>query len=204
MILFKRAPKGALFLRFTPVSGLTNGGAAGYNENTTCDRHRRSGEEHDMATKKGGPSRGGSNAATTRAAKKLLRKIPAAVKVLMVLLLLVGIAGGYFAVKFVSKNDHFVLKGQTTYSVEAGAGFTYRDEGVDAVCFGRDVSGKTKVETTLQKNAAGEYIIPDEEGVYTITYTVDCLKFGDKNPNGQIKRIRTFSVSVTEGDGQGE
>lgn len=158
-----------------------------------------------MATKKSGSSgRGSTNTAATKTAKKLLRKIPAGVKVLLVLLLLVGIAGGYFAVKWVSKNDHFVLKGQATYSIEAGTPFTYREEGVDAVCFGRDVSGKMQVETTLQKNAAGEYIIPDEEGVYTITYTVDCLKFGDKNPNGQIKRIRTFSVSVTEEDGQGE
>ena len=157
-----------------------------------------------MATKKSGSAGFGGSKTTTRAAKKLLRKIPAAVKVLMVLFLLVGMAGGYFAVKFVSKNDHFVLKGQTTYSIGAGAGFTYHEEGVDAVCFGRDVSGKMQVETTLQKNAAGDYIIPDEEGVYTITYTVDCLKFGDKNPNGQIKRIRTFSVSVTEEDGQGE
>ena len=158
-----------------------------------------------MATKKSGSTgRGNTNTAATKTAKKLLRKIPAGVKVLLVLLLLVGIAGGYFAVKFVSKNDHFVLKGQATYSIEAGTPFTYREEGVDAVCFGRDVSGKLHVETTLQKNAAGEYIIPtDEEGVYTITYTVDCLKFGAHNPNGQIKRIRTFSVSVTEGDGQG-
>ena len=151
-----------------------------------------------MATKKSGGT-------AKRGAKRLLKKIPAGVKVLMVLLLLVGIAGGYFAVKFVSKNDHFVLKGQTTYSIEAGTPFTYSEEGVDAVCFGRDVSGKMKVETTLQKDAAGNYIIPtDEEGVYTITYTVDCLKFGEHNPNGVIKRIRTFSVSVTEEDGQGE
>ena len=159
-----------------------------------------------MATKKSGSSgRGSTNTAATKTAKKLLRKIPAGVKVLMVLLLLVGIAGGYFAVKFVSKNDHFVLKGQTAYSIEAGTPFTYSEEGVDAVCFGRDVSGKLHVETTLQKDAAGNYVIPtDQEGVYTITYTVDCLKFGEHNPNGVIKRIRTFSVSVTEEDGQGE
>lgn len=161
-----------------------------------------------MATKKSGSAGGGAknstNTAARRTAKKLMRKIPLAVKAVMVLLLLIGIAGGYFAVKWVSKNDRFVLKGQTTYSVEAGAGFTYHDEGVDAVCFGRDVSGKMQVETALQKNAAGDYVIPDEEGVYTITYTVDCLKFGDKNPNGQIKRIRTFSVSTSEEDGRSE
>lgn len=168
-----------------------------------------------MATKKNGSAgrsttsdstgRNAASSSTKRAAKKVLRKLPMAVKMVMVLFLLAGIAGGYFAVKWVSKNDHFVLKGQTTYSVEAGQTFTYRDEGVDAVCFGRDVSGKMQVETDLQKNAAGEYIIPtDEEGVYTITYTVNCLKFGDKNPNGQIKRIRTFSVSASEEDGRSE
>jgi len=159
-----------------------------------------------MATKKSGSTgRGSTNTGAKRAAKKLFKKIPTAVKVLMVLFLLAGMAGGYFAVKLVSKNDHFELVGQKTYSIEAGTPFTYHEEGVDAVCFGRDVSGKLKVETTLQKDAAGNYIIPtDEEGVYTITYTIDCLKFGKHNPNGQIKRIRTFSVSVSEEDGQGE
>jgi len=59
------------------------------------------------------------------------------------------------------------------------------------------------VETDLQKDAQGRYIVPtDQEGVYTITYTVDALKFGEKAPNGVIKRIRVFTVSASEEDGR--
>ena len=47
-------------------------------------------------------------------------------------------------------------------------------------------------------------MIPAEEGVYTITYTVDCLKFGENAPNGVIKRIRVFTVAASEDDGRGE
>ena len=59
------------------------------------------------------------------------------------------------------------------------------------------------METSLEKNEQGDYIIPtDKEGVYTIVYTVDCFKFGEKAPNGQIRRIRTFTVNSSEEDGR--
>ena len=84
-----------------------------------------------------------------------------------------------------------------------GESYTYREEGVEAFSFGRDVSGKVKVETSLEKNEQGDYIIPtDKEGVYTIVYTVDCFKFGEKATNGQIRRIRTFTVNSNEEDGR--
>ena len=70
---------------------------------------------------------------------------------------------------------------------------------MEAYCFGLDVSDKQEIQTTLERDAEGRYIIPlDKEGVYTITYTVDCLKFGEKAPNGVIKRIRTFTVAAAE------
>ena len=57
---------------------------------------------------------------------------------------------------------------------------------------------------TVTTDASGNYVIPAEEGVYTITYTVDCLKFGENAPNGAIKRIRVFTVAASEEDGRGE
>ena len=76
---------------------------------------------------------------------------------------------------------------------------------MEAYCFGRDVSDKLSVEVSegITKDANGNYVIPAEEGVYTITYTVDCIKFGENAPNGIIKRIRVFSVDAVEDDGRG-
>lgn len=138
-----------------------------------------------------------------KSAKKAWKKMHPATVFVAVLCLVIGIAAGGIYAVHVSKNDRFQLIGESAYSVDAGTSFTYREEGVEAVCFGRDVSGKVHVETTLQKDAAGNYIIPtDKEGVYTITYTVDAFKFGEDAPNGVVKRIRTFTVSGSEEDGR--
>lgn len=138
-----------------------------------------------------------------KSAKKALRKTHPATILVAVLCLVAGIAAGSITAVHVSKNDRFLLVGESAYSVDMGTSFTYREEGVEAVSFGRDVSGKVHVETTLEKDAAGNYIIPtDKEGVYTITYTVDAFKFGENAPNGVVKRIRTFTVSGSEEDGR--
>ena len=140
-----------------------------------------------------------------RYAKKAAKRLHTATKLLMVLALILGLAAGAFLCWHFSKNDRFVLKGDVAFSVDVTADSTpylYTEQGVEAYCFGMDVSGKLHVETSLEKDAEGRYIIPtNEEGVYTIVYTVDCLKFGEKAPNGVIKRVRTFVVTATEEDG---
>ncbi len=139
-----------------------------------------------------------------RKAKSKLKKLHPATKVLAVLFLLVGIAAGAAVCITMSKNDRFVLKGETVFSIDVGEDYTYEEEGVEAFCFGRDVSNKLSVETELKKDADGNYVIPtDEEGVYTITYTVDAWKF-TKGENGVIKRIRTFTVNAAEEDGRND
>ena len=147
-----------------------------------------------------------SERAAKKGSKKLWKKIKAlhpATKAIAVLCLVLGLAVGAIFCLASFKNDHFVLKGQTNVSIQVGDTYTYTEEGVDAVCFGRDVSGKLQVETDLEQDANGRYIIPtDKEGVYTITYTVDCFKFGEKAPNGVIKRIRVFTVDAVEEDGR--
>lgn len=144
--------------------------------------------------------------AARRGAKKFFKNLHAATKVTLVLALLVGLAAGAFACITVSKNDRFLLAGSSAVSIDVsrdGTPFLYAEEGVEAVCFGRDVSDKLTVDTQLQRDAEGRYIIPtDKEGIYTITYTVDCVKFGERAPNGVIKRIRTFTVTATEEDGR--
>ncbi len=137
-----------------------------------------------------------------RKTKSKLKKLHPATKVLAVLFLVIGIAAGGAVCMMMSKNDRFLLKGDTSFSIDMGESYTYEEQGVEAFCFGRDVSGKLNVETELEKDADGNYIIPtDKEGVYTITYTVDAWKF-QKGENGVIKRIRTFTVNAAEEDGR--
>ena len=137
--------------------------------------------------------------------RKWIKKLHPVTKAAAVICLLLGIAIGALFCLASFKNDHFLLKGQTNVSLQVGDTYTYAEEGVDAVCFGQDVSHKLKVDTALEKDANGNYIIPtDKEGVYTITYTVDCFKFGENAPNGVIKRIRVFTVDAVEEDGKAE
>lgn len=137
-----------------------------------------------------------------RRAKSKAKGLHTATKVFAVLFLLIGIAAGFAVCTLMSKNDHFVLLGDQNFSVDVGESYTYTEQGVEAICFGRDVSTKLTVETDLEQDANGNYIIPtDKEGVYTITYTVDAYKF-QKGENGVIKRIRTFTVNAAEEDGR--
>ena len=136
-------------------------------------------------------------------ASKTSRKVA---KSVVLLFFVIGIVGGALFSLHGFKTDRFLLKGETAVSIDIGADYTYTEEGVEAICFGKDVSDKLTVETELKKDANGNYIIPtDKAGVYTITYTVDCLKFGEKSPNGVIKRIRVFTVGAEkEGGADGE
>lgn len=137
-----------------------------------------------------------------RRAKSKVKRLHTATKVFAVLFLLIGIAAGFAVCTFMSKNDRFVLLGDQSFSVDVGDSYTYTEQGVEAICFGRDVSAKLSVETDLEQDANGNYIIPtDKEGVYTITYTVNAYKF-QKGENGVIKRIRTFTVNAAEEDGR--
>ena len=139
---------------------------------------------------------------------KKIKNLHPATKAVAVICLILGIAIGAGSCLLIFQNDHFVLKGETQVSLKVGdAPYTYREEGVDAVCFGMDVSGKayTVPSEGITVNEDGSFTIPtDKEGVYTLTYTVDAFKFGEKAPNGQIKRIRVFTVDVAETDGRGE
>jgi len=141
-----------------------------------------------------------------RYAKKGMKKLHPLTKFALVVALFLGIAIGAVVCLQFSKNDRFVLKGETAFALDVGAAgstYLYEEQGLEAFCFGLDVSDTCTVETDLQKDAQGRYIVPtDQEGVYTITYTVDALKFGEKAPNGVIKRIRVFTVSASEEDGR--
>lgn len=142
-----------------------------------------------------------------RYAKKGFKRLHTATKLAMLTVLVVGVAVGALVCLQLFKNDRFLLKGEASFSLdvssEEGATYLYTEQGVEAYCFGMDVSDKLTVQTDLERDAEGRYIIPlDKEGVYTITYTVDAVKFGEHAANGVVKRIRCFTVSAAEEDGR--
>ena len=156
-----------------------------------------------MATKKTNTLDGAVQKSERRAKRTLKKKIKnlhPATKVLAVLFLLVGIAAGVFACGFLSKNDRFVLTGSTQISLEAGTPYTYVEEGYEAVAFGMSCAGKVQVEPGkgITTDANGNYVIPAEEGIYTLTYTVNSLKFNGKLGGEKIQRIRVLTVDAIE------
>jgi hypothetical protein len=138
-----------------------------------------------------------------KTAKKKVKKLHGATKVLAVLFLLIGIGVGALACMMMGKNDRFLLSGSKQITLPAGESYTYVEEGFEAVAFGLDCSDKVQVkkDDRITVDASGNYVIPAQEGVYTITYTVNAYKF-QKGENGVIKRIRTFTVNAAEEDGR--
>lgn len=119
--------------------------------------------------------------AAKKATKQVVKEHPNAA-LYSVLFLLVGALVGFFAYKAISKNDKYVLNGEKVitldYSEDADKTFTYVEEGVTAISFGKDVSS-TLVTTSTLDGENGVYVIPlDKEGEYIITYEVDSLKYG--------------------------
>jgi hypothetical protein len=127
-----------------------------------------------------------------RKVKSKAKRISAASYVIWVLALVFGVALGAFACYFLCRNDGFELKGKSEYTLEVGgegSSVTYTDKGASVVSFGKDISKKVKVSTSLTEVGDGEYKIDtSKEGVYYIIYTVDDVRFGD------IKRVRTIRV----------
>ncbi|MBE6703209.1 MAG: DUF5011 domain-containing protein [Ruminococcaceae bacterium] len=139
--------------------------------------------------------------------KKWLKKLPAVTKAVALIALVLGIVGGAVFCTLAFQKDDFELKGTKQFSLTVcEESYTYTEEGVVAICFGRDVSDTLKIEFSegIVDNGNGTYTIPtDKAGIYTITYTVDCYKFGENREDGTpIKRIRVFTVDEVEEDGR--
>ncbi len=139
-----------------------------------------------------------------RTLKKKIKNLHPLTKVLAVLFLIIGIAAGVFACSFLSRNDRFVLTGSTQISIDAGTSYVYAEEGYEAVAFGLNCAGKVQVEASkgITTDASGNFVIPAEEGIYTLTYTVNSLKFNGKLGGEKIQRIRVFIVDAAEEDGR--
>ena len=112
----------------------------------------------------------------------------------IILTLIIAVACGVFAEKLITKSDCFLLVGNKDIEIELGTAdstYTYTEEGVKVISFGKDISDKITITTNMIDNNDGTYTIDtSEEGDYYIMYTVDSLKYG------KIKRVRTFTVGA--------
>lgn len=91
--------------------------------------------------------------------EKVKKKHPFAF-IVVIALFAVGIIGGYFTVKTLTKNDTFELIGEKYIILTLGQ--SYQDEGAKAVFFGRDVSDEIVIENNIDFSSAGQYYIKYE------------------------------------------
>ena len=91
--------------------------------------------------------------------EKVKKKHPIAF-IVVIALFAVGIFGGYFTVKTLTKNDTFELIGEKYITLTLGQ--SYQDEGAKAVFFGRDMSCEIVTENNIDYSSVGQYYIKYE------------------------------------------
>ena len=91
--------------------------------------------------------------------EKVKKKHPIAF-IVVIALFAVGIFGGYFTVKTLTKNDTFELIGEKYITLTLGQ--SYQDEGAKAVFFGKDISGEIVTENNIDYSSVGQYYIKYE------------------------------------------
>ena len=124
------------------------------------------------------------------AVKKEVKKLNLGVALIALIFLAIGIGGGVFASIKICENDCFVLLGNKNIQVTVGDSFSFVDDGVKIVSFGRDISDKVEIKTNLEKDSNGNYIVDtSQEMEYYLIYTVEDIKFGE------IQKVRVINIS---------
>ena len=122
-------------------------------------------------------------------ARKTVKTMNTGILMISVLFLVVGVAIGSYSAAALTENDCFALLGPKEITIKVNDSFNYQDEGVKIVSFGRDISNQVVINTSLPKDEQGKYIVDTSTpGIYTITYTVNDIKYG------HIQRIRSIRI----------
>ena len=81
-----------------------------------------------------------ASARAQRQLKRGLKKIHPATKAIAILFLVIGIAAGALFSLYTFQNDRFLLKGESSFSIDVGETYTYTEQGVDAQwhCYGTE------------------------------------------------------------------
>ena len=119
----------------------------------------------------------------SRAAKKAVKKTHIATIVLALVFFAIGAVAAFFAYRQLTKNDEFVLRGESVVWLDVGEEFV--DEGVHIVSFGRDISAKA--------TTGGDELDVNTEEIYQIVYQVKDIRWGN------FRRVRTVIVGNPEG-----
>ena len=109
--------------------------------------------------------------------------------ILLTIVFVICVVGGYFVAKYLAQNDVFEIIGEKR--IEIMVGQTYQDEGARAISFGKDISDKVKSESTVNNEVADTYYIK---------YTVDDIRYRG------VERYRIVVVidpSIEGGDNEG-
>lgn len=109
--------------------------------------------------------------------------------ILLTIVFVICVVGGYFVAKYLTQNDVFEVIGEKR--IEIMVGQTYQDEGARAISFGKDISDKVKSESTVNNEVADTYYIK---------YTVDDIRYRG------VERYRIVVVidpSIEGGDNEG-
>ena len=91
--------------------------------------------------------------------EKVKKKHPIAF-IIVIWMFAVGIFGGYFTIKTLTKNDIFELVGEKYITLSLGQ--IYQDQGAKAVFFGKDISSEIVSENNIDFTKAGQYYIKYE------------------------------------------
>lgn len=127
-------------------------------------------------------------------AKKQLKKLSVGGIIALVLMLGVGAVGGFFGVKFLTRNDCFVLNGADEITIQLND--RYVDQGAKVVAFNKDVSKDVEIETNLKVDEDGYYA--EEVGTYYMVYKSKNIKYGSLI---KVQKIRLITVvEASEGD----
>lgn len=106
-----------------------------------------------------------------------IKKVNPITLIVAVFCLLVGVLGGWFGYKAITKNDTFELNGEKEITLNVGDAFV--DEGAKIVAFGRDISQDVIIQGEVDTTKANEYVL---------TYTVNNFKYKG------VKKIRIIRV----------
>lgn len=98
--------------------------------------------------------------------KSRTKKLSKNTKIIFIFLFVIGIGLGGFASYFVTKNDVFILIGESYITQPLGQ--EYQEQGVKIIAFGKDVSQNVKIEGQVNTNKKGEYVLK---------YTIDNFRF---------------------------
>ena len=108
--------------------------------------------------------------------KKISKKTGSFALVIFAVFLILGLVIGYFAYKYIDKNEYFELEGEKEITLNVGD--TYEEFGAKAKVLGKEVATeKIKIDSSSLKKDDNNKLTT--AGKYIVYYTLDDIKYKD-------------------------